>query len=109
EKTARVGFEWNHKDQVWEKVLEEMDELREALDGSFSPEKREEELGDVFFSLINFARFENIDSEPALERINQKFKRRFEFIEKHAPKSLTEMSLDEMDALWNQAKGEERS
>lgn len=108
EKTAQVGFEWDHKDQVWEKVMEEIGELREALDGSFSAEKREEELGDVFFSLINFARFENIDSETALERINQKFKRRFEFIEKNAPKSLTDMSLEEMDALWNQAKGEER-
>ena len=92
------------KEQVWEKVEEEMRELRETLDKNLTQEEREEEFGDVLFSLINFARFQNIDPETALERVNQKFKRRFEYIEANAHKSLKEMTLAEMDALWEQAK-----
>jgi XTP/dITP diphosphohydrolase len=106
EKTKQVGFEWENKAQVWEKVEEEMGEFREAMQNDMSAEKKEEEFGDVLFSLINYARFEGIDPETALERINQKFKRRFEYIEAQAPKALTEMSLAEMDALWNAAKQE---
>lgn len=104
EKTKQVGFEWENKAQVWDKVVEEIEEFREASEQGFSQEKKEEEFGDVLFSLINYARFENIDPETALERVNQKFKQRFEYIEANASRSLTEMSLEEMDALWEEAK-----
>ena len=104
DKTAQVGFEWENAEQVWEKVEEEMAEMKETITENMSQERREEEFGDVIFSLINYARFQNIDPETALERINQKFKQRFEYIEANAPKSLEEMSLEEMDALWNEAK-----
>ncbi len=104
EKTAQVGFEWDNKEQVWEKVEEEIQELKETLNEETDQARREEEFGDVLFSLINYARFQNIEPETALERINQKFKKRFEYIEAHAPKSMEEMSLEEMDALWDEAK-----
>ena len=104
EKTKQVGFEWENKEQVWEKVEEEMAEFREAMQEDMPKAQQEEEFGDVLFSLINYARFEGIDPETALERVNQKFKRRFEYIEAHAARPLTEMSLSEMDALWNAAK-----
>lgn len=104
EKTKQVGFEWENAAQVWEKVEEEMAEFKETLDEEQSFEKREEEFGDVLFSLINYARFQGIDPETALEKVNQKFKGRFEYIEANAPKSMEEMSLEEMDALWNEAK-----
>lgn len=103
EKTAQVGFEWENTDQVWEKVEEELAELKEAV-ASKNQEHMEEEFGDVLFSLINYARFIKVDPETSLERINKKFKSRFEYIEKHAPKDLEDMSLEEMDALWNKAK-----
>lgn len=105
EKTKQVGFEWENKEQVWEKVEEEMKEFKETIDQQESQERKEEEFGDLLFSLINYARFQNIDPETALERINRKFKSRFEYIEANATKELTEMSLEEMDALWNEAKG----
>ena len=105
DKTAQVGFEWTDAEQVWEKVEEEIAEFKEALDTKASVAKREEEFGDVLFSLINYARFTGIDPETALERVNRKFKRRFEYIEAEAPKALEDMSLEEMDALWNAAKG----
>ena len=70
-----------------------------------SQERKEEEFGDLLFSLINFARFQDIDPETALEKVNRKFKKRFEYIEAHASKSLQEMTLSEMDALWEEAKG----
>jgi len=105
EKTAQVGFEWENAEQVWEKVEEEIAEFKETLAKEESQARREEEFGDILFSMINYARFQNIDPETALERINQKFKKRFEYIEEHAPKSMEEMSLEEMDALWNEAKG----
>lgn len=104
EKTKQVGFEWENKEQVWEKVEEEMGEYRETMEKDMSTERREEEFGDLLFSLINYARFEGIDPETALERVNQKFKRRFEYIEAQAERPLTEMSLAEMDALWEKAK-----
>lgn len=103
EKTKQVGFEWENGDQVWDKVEEEMQEFKETL-GTSDQQTKEEEFGDVLFSLINYARFQGIDPETALEKVNKKFKRRFEYIEKHAPKSLDDMSLEEMDDLWNQAK-----
>lgn len=104
DKTKQVGFEWENSEQVWEKVEEEIGEFREAMQLNLSQEKREEEFGDVLFSLINYARFQNIDPETALERVNIKFKKRFEYIEAHAPRNLRDMSLAEMDALWNEAK-----
>ncbi|GAB5554228.1 MAG: nucleoside triphosphate pyrophosphohydrolase [Saprospiraceae bacterium] len=104
EKTAKVGFEWENAEQVWEKVEEEINEFKEVLNTGQSQERKEEEFGDILFSLINYARFQNIDPETALERINQKFKKRFEYIEAKADRPLDEMSLAEMDALWNAAK-----
>lgn len=104
EKTKQVGFEWENTEQVWDKVQEEIAEFKTCVDKGLSQEEKEEEFGDVLFSLINYARFENIDPETALEKINKKFRRRFEYIETNAPKTLEEMSLEEMDALWDEAK-----
>jgi MazG family protein len=106
EKTAQFGFEWDHIDDVWDKVKEEMTELEEAV--SVGNQKEIElEFGDVLFALINYARFLKVDPENALEKVNRKFKSRFEYIEAQAPKALKEMTLGEMDALWNQAKSKE--
>ncbi len=104
DKTKQVGFEWENKDQVWEKVEEELGEMRETIQKDMSHEKKEEEFGDVLFSLINYARFEGIDPETALERTNRKFKKRFEYIEANATQDLEDMSLEEMDKLWDEAK-----
>lgn len=103
DKTAQVGFEWENADQVWDKVEEEIQEFKEVANGS-DQEKIEEEFGDILFSMINYARFKGIDPETALEKINRKFKYRFEYIEEHADKSLDDMTLEEMDTLWNEAK-----
>ena len=106
EKVKQVGFEWENIDQVWEKVHEEMGELAEETKLNESS-KIEEEFGDVLFALINLARFLKIDPEVALERTNKKFIQRFQFIEQTAKqenKILDDMSLEEMDAIWNQAK-----
>lgn len=106
EKAKQVGFEWDNKEQVWEKVEEEMGELREAIQTG-SQEKTEEEFGDLLFSLINYARFLRVDAENALERTNKKFIHRFTSMEKIAAESgrqLNEMTLQEMDAIWNQIK-----
>lgn len=107
EKTKQVGFEWEDSEQVWAKVEEEMAEFKATLAETADPVHREEEFGDILFSLVNFARFQGIDPETALERVNQKFKRRFEYIESKAGSDLTAMSLAEMDALWNEAKQNE--
>jgi len=104
DKTAQVGFEWENIDQVWEKVQEEVGELHETITEAQSQARREEEFGDVLFSLVNYARFAGIDPETALARTNQKFKSRFEYIEEKATKSLEDMTLEEMDALWDEAK-----
>ena len=103
EKTAKVGFEWDNVGQVWDKVLEEIEELKEAV-GLADQNKMEEEFGDVLFSLINYARFINVDPETALEKINKKFKRRFEYIEGNVTKPINTVGLDALDALWNEAK-----
>lgn len=102
DKTAQVGFEWENAEQVWKKVEEEIQEFKEVVD--VDPEKMEDEFGDIMFSLINYARFKGIDPETALEKVNRKFKNRFEYIEVQATKPLSDMSLDEMDKLWNEAK-----
>jgi MazG family protein len=106
EKSAQVGFEWKETSDVWEKVKEEMAELQEAIK-SADMGHMEEEFGDLVFSLINYARFLQIDAETALEKTNQKFSRRFIALEQEAAsmgKSLGELSLEEMDAIWNTIK-----
>ena len=117
EKAKQVGFEWDNKEQVWEKVEEESRELREAVGsrqlavGSQHEEelqaKVEEEFGDLVFSLVNYARFLQVDAENALERTNKKFIHRFTQMEQQAlkeGKNLQEMTLQEMDAIWNTIK-----
>jgi len=106
EKARQVGFEWENGEQVWEKVEEELEELKNAV-GSRNQEKTEEELGDVFFSLINYARFLHADPENALEKTNRKFISRFSRMEQEALKQghdLAHMTLEEMDAIWNRVK-----
>ncbi len=106
DKARQVGFEWDTKEQVWDKVEEENKELLEAVAGG-DKEKMEDELGDVFFSLINFARFLQVDAENALERTNKKFINRFTKMETMAlkeGKQLHDMTLEEMDAIWNRIK-----
>ena len=110
EKSKQVGFEWDNTGQVWDKVTEEMQELDEAV-LSGDKDKMEDELGDVFFSLVNLARFLQLDAEHALERTNKKFIDRFTRMEKAAAeqdKYLHDMSLEEMDAMWNRIKDEGR-
>jgi len=104
EKTKQVGFEWENTEQVWAKVEEEIGELQENIENNAPQADIEEEFGDVLFSLINYARFIGVDPETALERVNRKFKKRFEYIESKAPKPLQDMTLAEMDVLWNEAK-----
>jgi XTP/dITP diphosphohydrolase len=108
EKTKQVGFEWENTEQVWAKVEEELGELQENVRNGAPQEMVEDEFGDVLFSLVNYARFVGVDPETALERVNRKFKRRFEYIEANAPRPLKDMTLGEMDTLWNEAKGKER-
>ncbi len=105
EKTKQVGFEWENRDQVWAKVEEEIGELKENIENNAPQADIEDEFGDVLFSLVNYARFIGVDPETALERVNRKFKKRFEYIESKAPKPLQDMTLAEMDVLWNEAKG----
>ena len=102
EKAKQVGFEWDNKEQVWDKVEEEMSELKEAI-ASGNQVKTEEEFGDLVFSLINYARFLQVDAENALERTNKKFIHRFTLMEEQAlqnGKDLNDMTLQEMDAIW---------
>jgi len=108
EKAKQVGFEWRNKEDVWMKVEEEVEELKDAVSES-DQSHMEEEFGDVLFSLINYARFLQIDAETALEKVNKKFLRRFGRIEQIAAeegKQLVEMTLEEMDAIWNRIKHE---
>ncbi|MBK8955782.1 MAG: nucleoside triphosphate pyrophosphohydrolase [Saprospiraceae bacterium] len=107
DKARQVGFEWPDKEQVWHKVEEEMREFRIAAD-SGSQEDKEEEFGDVLFSLVNYARHHGIDPDLALEKVNSKFKSRFEYMETHAGQHLSALSLEQMDQLWEQAKQMER-
>ena len=123
EKAKQVGFEWDNKEQVWDKVEEEIGELQQAI-GNWQLAKKscdnteisklsghvEDELGDVFFSLVNFARFLQVDAENALERTNKKFIDRFTKMEAAALKEgkyLHDMSLIEMDDIWNEIKKQE--
>jgi XTP/dITP diphosphohydrolase len=101
-----VGFDWENKEQVYEKVEEELSELQEALAHN-NLEEMEMELGDVFFALINYARFLNLDAEKALDKTNNKFVKRFKWMEeyiKKEKKEMSEMKLLDLDAVWNLAK-----
>ncbi|SFO58054.1 XTP/dITP diphosphohydrolase [Chitinophaga sp. YR627] len=109
-KARKVGFEWDDAEQVWDKLKEEMDELHEVVQLG-QPDRMEDEFGDVMFSLVNYSRFLKVDAENALERTNKKFIRRFQQMEQMATaqgKALDEMSLTEMDALWNEVKKSEK-
>ena len=105
DKARGVGFDWDNKEQVWEKVHEELDELKREVDAG--TDKQADELGDVLFSMVNYARFLGIDPDEALERTNRKFIRRFQFLEQESRKDgrkLGEMTLAEMDTYWERSK-----
>lgn len=118
DKARNVGFDWEKKEDVWSKIKEEISEFEaelmscsvnreEKLD---SKDEREEELGDLIFSLVNMARLYGLNPDTALEHTNQKFIRRFNYVEQHsikAGKPLKDMTLEEMDSLWNEAKASE--
>jgi MazG family protein len=109
EKVRGVGFDWEKREQIWDKVLEEISELKEEIE-NHNTESIESELGDVLFSIINASRLYGIDPEAALEKTNRKFIKRFNFLEKNTLKkgiSLHEMSLDEMNVIWEEAKKED--
>lgn len=106
EKARGVGFDWDNQEQVWDKVQEELGELKAEVDAGNSAEI-EAEFGDLLFSMINYARFLEVNPENALEKTNQKFIKRFQYLEKGAAASgrkLQDMTLAEMDAFWNEAK-----
>ena len=106
DKVRAVGFDWDKREQIWEKVHEELNELREVI-GEGNKARIEDEFGDLFFSIINAARLYEVDPETALERTNKKFIKRFNYLEKqtmHKGKSLRDMNLDEMNVIWEQAK-----
>ena len=111
EKVRGVGFDWDVKEQIWDKVAEELRELQEEISKD-DHEKTEAEFGDLLFSVINAARLYNIDPETALERTNKKFIRRFAYLEEETIKkgrSLHDMNLDEMNIIWEEAKGKSDS
>ena len=110
EKASGIGFDWESPHQVWDKVLEELAEMKEEVDNN-DKRKAEEEFGDLLFALVNYSRFINVNPEDALEKTNLKFKRRFQYLEEHAKadgKALYDMSLKEMDVYWEEAKKLER-
>lgn len=105
EKANGVGFDWKNKEDVWAKFLEEISEFK--AEENLNPKRAEEEFGDVLFSLINYARFVNINPDDALEKTNRKFIKRFQYMEektKEVGQKLTDLSLDQMETLWQQAK-----
>lgn len=105
EKSAQVGFEWSEMRDVISKIEEELDEFKAAVQQKDqNPDAVSEEFGDLLFSLVNLSRYVNVDPENALESTNRKFQARFEYIEKHADRPLTDLSLQEMDQLWERAK-----
>ena len=109
EKVRGVGFDWEKREQIWDKVLEEISELKEEIK-NHNTESIESELGDVLFSIINASRLYDIDPEAALEKTNRKFIKRFNYLEKKTLTkgiSLKDMSLDEMNVIWEQAKRED--
>lgn len=110
EKAGGVGFEWERREDVWKKVEEEIRELQTEVNNGAPIDRVEDELGDLLFALVNYSRYVGVNPEDALERTNKKFRSRFSFIESEAAKldrHLHDMSLEEMDALWNIAKTRE--
>ncbi len=106
DKVRAVGFDWDEREQIWDKVEEELSELREEISKG-TQERIEDEFGDLFFSVINAARLYKVDPETALERTNKKFMKRFNYLEQqtlHKGKSLRDMNLEEMNIIWEQAK-----
>lgn len=106
EKASKVGFDWEKKEDVWKKVIEEIEEMH-AEEKSGNHEEFEKEIGDVFFALTNYARFLGVNPENALRRTNEKFISRFNYVEKkikESGKGLTESNLEEMDKYWNESK-----
>jgi MazG family protein len=107
DKARAVGFDWDQREQVWDKVIEEINEVKQELMNGNQKERMEEELGDLLFSVVNAARLYDIEPETALEKTNRKFIRRFQYLESKADemgRSLKEMSLEEMEAIWQEAK-----
>ena len=107
EKARGVGFDWDNTEQVWNKVMEEQNELLSEIKSGMDQEKVEQEFGDLLFALINYSRFIGVNPEDALEKTNKKFIKRFNYIEekvKQEGKSLHDMTLAEMDVYWNEAK-----
>lgn len=107
DKVRAVGFDWDRREQVWDKVIEEINEVREELVNGHEKSKIEDEIGDLLFSIVNAARLYDIEPETALERTNRKFIQRFKYLEKRAfdmGRSLKEMTLEEMEAIWEEAK-----
>ena len=109
DKARNVGFDWEEREQVWEKVKEEISEFEKEIE-QMNPQKAEVEFGDILFSLINAARLYKINPDNALELTNQKFIKRFNYLEEHTlkkGKNLSELTLSEMDSIWNDAKKQE--
>jgi MazG family protein len=109
EKAVKVGFDWKDKEPVFDKIREEVEELRQNVESGADQKEIEEELGDVLFSIVNYARFIKVNPEDALRQTVSKFSKRFRKIEEYAKagnKELEEMSLEEMDEIWNKAKEE---
>jgi XTP/dITP diphosphohydrolase len=108
DKVRAVGFDWEEKEQVWDKVIEEINEVRHEVVNGNNRSQIEDEIGDLLFSIVNAARLYDIEPETALERTNRKFIKRFKYLEektREQGRSLKEMSLDEMEAIWQEAKG----
>jgi tetrapyrrole methylase family protein/MazG family protein/ATP diphosphatase len=106
-KAAKVKFDWENVEQIFEKLTEEIGELKNAIEKNANDGNIEEEIGDLLFVVVNLARKLDVDAETALKKTNRKFRRRFKFIEqslKENGKSLEQSNLEEMDALWNEAK-----
>jgi len=107
EKASGVGFDWEKPEQVWDKVMEELNELKTEVEKGSPVEEKENELGDLLFAIVNYARFIDVNPEDALERTNRKFIQRFQYLEENAKKlhkPLNEMTLKEMDVFWEEAK-----
>lgn len=110
EKASGVGFDWSNKEEVWNKVEEEIRELRAEVDNGSPKDLVENELGDLLFAIVNYSRFLKVNPDDALEHTNRKFKSRFQYIEQKAAengKSLLDMNIDEMESFWQEAKKNE--
>ena len=107
DKASGVGFDWPNKEECWAKVLEEMEELQEEVKNDGTVERKDEEFGDLLFALVNYSRFIKVNADTALEHANAKFKKRFTYIEERARemgRSVADMTLEEMEELWEEAK-----